>query len=68
MTKSEAIEFYGGNVSAVARAAKVDQSTVYSWGEFPPYLRQCLIERASKGKLRATLPAAANSKQHAARA
>lgn len=53
MRKSEAIAFYGGNVSELARAAEVDQSTVYSWGEFPPGPRQLLLQRKTKGKLKA---------------
>ncbi len=53
MTKSEAIDFYGGNVSALARALGVDQSTVYSWGEHPPGGRQFQLEKLSKGALKA---------------
>lgn len=54
MTKSEALAYYGGNVSELARAAEVDQSTVYSWKErFPPGPRQLLLERKTDGKLRA---------------
>jgi hypothetical protein len=53
MKTSEAIAHYGGNVSALARAAEVDQSTVYSWGEYPPGPRQILLERKTKKALRA---------------
>jgi hypothetical protein len=53
MTKEEAIAYYAGNVSALARAAEVDQSTVYSWGEYPPGGRQLLLERKTKGALKA---------------
>lgn len=53
MKTSEAIAHFGGNVSALARAAEVDQSTVYSWGEYPPGPRQLLIERKTKGQIKA---------------
>lgn len=53
MTKSEALEFYGSNVSALARALGMDQSTFYSWGEFPPGGRQLQLERITGGKLKA---------------
>jgi transposase-like protein len=53
MKKSEAIAHYGGNVSALARALGIDQSTVYSWGDFPPDRRQLQLERITKRKLRA---------------
>lgn len=53
MKKSEAIAYFNGNVSEMARAAEVDQSTVYSWGEYPPGGRQLLLERKTKGKLKA---------------
>lgn len=51
MKTSEAIQHYGGNVSELARAAEVDQSTVYSWGEFPPGPRQLLLQRKTKRAL-----------------
>lgn len=53
MKTSEAIAYYGGNVSELARAAEVDQSTVYSWGEYPPGGRQLLLERKTNGDLAA---------------
>lgn len=53
MTKSEAIAHYGGNVSALARALGIDQSSVYSWGVYPPDPRQLQLERLTKKKLRA---------------
>ena len=50
MTKSEAIAYYQGNVTALARAAGVDQSTVYSWGNYPPDVRQVRLQnRAGVG-------------------
>lgn len=53
MTKSEAIAHFQGNVSALARAAGVDQSTVYSWKEYPPPGRQLRLQKITRGKLKA---------------
>lgn len=53
MTKLEAIAHYGNNVSALARALGIDQSTVYSWGKYPPDRRQLQLERLTKKTLRA---------------
>jgi transposase-like protein len=53
MTKSDAIAYFQGNVSALARAAGVHQSTVYDWGEYPPDSRQLRLQRATKGRLKA---------------
>jgi transposase-like protein len=53
MRKSAAIAYYDGNVSALARALGVHQSTPYSWGEFPPRAHQLELERITGGKLKA---------------
>jgi hypothetical protein len=54
MTKSEAIAFYSGNISALARALEIDQSTVYSWkGDTVPGGRQLQLERITGGRLKA---------------
>lgn len=53
MRKSEAIAFYAGNISALARALDITQSTIYSWGEYPPVGRQFQIEKLSGGLLKA---------------
>jgi transposase-like protein len=53
MTKSEAIAYFQGNVSALARAAGVHQSTVYAWGEYPPDSRQLRLQHSTKGALKA---------------
>lgn len=53
MRKSEALAYFNGNVSALARAAGVDQSTIYGWGEFPPDKRQVRLERVTNGELKA---------------
>lgn len=53
MKTSEAIAFYGGNVSALARALDCDQSTPYSWGEYPPLGRQYQLQELTGGLLKA---------------
>lgn len=65
MTKSEALQFYGGNVSALARALDMDQSSVYSWGEYPPGGRQLQLERITGGRLKAE-PGCMQRKRHVA--
>ena len=56
MKTSEAKAFYDGNVSALARALGIDQSSVYSWGEHVPALRQLQLEQITGGKLKASVP------------
>jgi hypothetical protein len=53
MTTDEAIAYYDKNVSALARAAEVDQSSVYSWGKYPPGGRQLLLQAKTNGALKA---------------
>jgi len=53
MTKAEALAYFDGNVSALARALGMDQSTFYSWKHFPPGGRQLQLERITGGKLKA---------------
>ena len=53
MTKSEAIAHYDNNVSALARALGINQSSVYDWGEFPPDRRQLQLEELTRGQLKA---------------
>lgn len=62
MTKSEALQFYDGNVSKLARALGIDQSTFYSWKDYPPGGRQLQLERITGGKLKAE-PACMDSKK-----
>lgn len=52
MTKQEAIEFFGSQVS-LAKAVGINQSSVAEWGSYPPELRQLQIQRLSGGRLRA---------------
>ncbi len=63
MTKTEALAFYDGNVSALARALDMDQSTFYSWGDFPPGGRQLQLERITGGKLKAEPGCMSNRRQ-----
>ena len=53
MKTSEAIAHYADNKSELARIVGVDQSTVYSWGEYPPDKHQLKLERLTKGALKA---------------
>lgn len=53
MTKEQALQFFKGNVSALARALGMDQSTYYSWKEYPPGGRQLQLERVTGGLLKA---------------
>jgi len=53
MRTSEAKAYFDGNVSRLAEALDMDQSSVYSWGEFPPGGRQLQLERITGGKLKA---------------
>lgn len=53
MTKAEALAHFKGNVSALARALDMDQSTFYSWKEYPPGGRQLQLERITGGRLKA---------------
>ncbi len=68
MTKSEAIKFYGGNVSELARALGIDQSTFYSWGDYPPGGRQLQLEALSKGELKAEPDCMKTKREHRAAA
>ena len=52
MKTSEVITYYG-NQMAVAAAIRRSQSEVSRWGEFPPPDRQVLIQRLTRGKLKA---------------
>lgn len=52
MTKQEALAFYEGNQSALARALGIDQSTVNQWKRVPLH-RQLQLEALTGGKLKA---------------
>jgi hypothetical protein len=53
MKTEDARKHYANNVSELARALGMDQSTFYSWGEFPPPLRQLQLEAVTGGALKA---------------
>ncbi len=38
----------------MARALGIDQSSIYSWGEYPPIGRQYQLQAITNGKLKAT--------------
>ena len=52
MQTSDAIAHYGTQVR-LAAVLGINQSSVSTWGEFPPPLRQLQIEAATHGELRA---------------
>jgi len=52
MTRQEAIKFAGSQVKLAAMLG-TRQSTIASWGEYPPDARQLQIERVTLGALRA---------------
>ena len=68
MTTDEAKAFYGGNVSALARALGLDQSSIYSWGPKPPAIRQLQLECITGGKLSAEVSWRGKSKRKTAKA
>ena len=53
MTTQEAIDYYGGDRNALARALGVWVTATYQWGVEPPLLRQYQLEKLSNGKLTA---------------
>jgi len=59
MTKSEAIAFYGGKPSKLARALGVHPAAVTNWSERIPEGRQYQLEVITKGKLKADRKSAA---------
>ena len=52
MTKKQATDHFGTQ-EKLAHALDIAQSTVASWGEYPPPLRQIQIERLTHGELQA---------------
>jgi hypothetical protein len=52
MTTQEAIEHYGTQTK-LATALGTTQSTISSWGAFPPKLRQLQLQQITKGRLKA---------------
>lgn len=52
MLTTDAISHFGSQ-SALARALRMDQSTIARWQVYPPPIRQIQIERLTKGKLKA---------------
>lgn len=52
MTKEEVIEFYKG-ASKVAKALRINKSSVSSWGDAPPRGIQFELEAMTGGRLKA---------------
>jgi len=51
--KTQAARKHFKTLSAMAKAAGVKPHTAFAWGEYPPYQRQCMLEMATGGKLKA---------------
>ena len=51
MTTADAIAHFGTQ-TALAAALGIHQSSVSTWGTYPPMLRQFQIERLTKGRLK----------------
>lgn len=59
MKRSEAIAYFGGNASELARALGMDQSSIHSWkNDRIPLGRQFQLELLTKGALKADKPTA----------
>lgn len=52
MTTEEAIQYYKTQ-TALATALGTKQSTISSWGEYPPKLRQLQLQQITRGRLKA---------------
>ncbi len=52
MTTDQAIKHFGTQVQ-LAQVLGITQSSISTWGKYPPALRQLQIEAATRGALRA---------------
>ncbi|WP_192483182.1 MULTISPECIES: Cro/CI family transcriptional regulator [Cysteiniphilum] len=52
MKTKEVIEYYGSQI-ATAKALQIATSSITTWGEFPPLIKQFEIERITNGELKA---------------
>jgi transcriptional repressor of cell division inhibition gene dicB len=52
MHKTEVLEFFGGNQSAVARALHIARASVNDWPELIPERSAYRLERITEGKLK----------------
>lgn len=53
MRTKEAIQHFG-SVPLLVKALKLKaRQTIYAWGEYPPFPRQCQIQLLTKNKLKA---------------
>jgi hypothetical protein len=53
MKTKDVIEFFGGTQLSAAEALGLAQSSIATWGVYPPKLRQLQIQAITKGKLKA---------------
>lgn len=65
MTYDQSIKFFGTQ-SEMARALGVEPPSVYEWKNGIPLVRQYQIELATKGKLKADVPALRKNQKKAA--
>lgn len=52
MKTEDVIKYYGG-IKEAAGQLQIWPQTIYLWGEYPPFGRQCEIEIRTKGALKA---------------
>lgn len=53
MKTSDALSHFDESPSKLAKALGMDQSSIYSWGEYPPAVRQLQLEAVTAGALKA---------------
>lgn len=53
MLTKDAIKYFDGNRSALARALGIEPESTYSWGKSVPKLRQLQLEMLTGGALKA---------------
>lgn len=51
MTRTQALEYFGGTHEALAQALKISRPAVTQWGETIPEVRQYQIRAITEGKL-----------------
>lgn len=55
MLKRDALQFFGGDHTAVAKAAGVTRSAVWQWGDRVPLLSAMRLQESTKKQLRVDL-------------
>lgn len=52
MTKSDAVQYFDGSVTALAEALGIGKSAISNWGDYPPTGRQIQIQYITDGFLK----------------